>query len=294
MKFPFLKYSKIYYIFSGLLALGVVISIFFFGLKLGIDFTGGSILEADFASRPENSLIQEKIKDLALGEVVIQPTKEKGVIFRMKEIDERSHQVLLSKLGELSSVQEKRFESIGPVIGKELREKTLLLIAISLGALLLYIAFSFRKVAGRVSGWQYGLISILSLAFDALIPVGLLSLLGKFYDVQLNIPIVAALLTILGYTINDKVVVFDRIRENLVKDRSANFKEIVNRSLNQTLARSLTTGFCTILVLSAIFFFGGDTLKYFSLILIVGIAAGTYSSIFLASPLLAGWISRKK
>ena len=212
----------------------------------------------------------------------------------MKEIDERSHQVLLSKLGELSSVQEKRFESIGPVIGKELREKTLLLIAISLGALLLYIAFSFRKVAGRVSGWQYGLISILSLAFDALIPVGLLSLLGKFYDVQLNIPIVAALLTILGYTINDKVVVFDRIRENLVKDRSANFKEIVNRSLNQTLVRSLTTGFCTILVLSAIFFFGGDTLKYFSLILIVGIAAGTYSSIFLASPLLAGWISRKK
>lgn len=294
MNIPFIKYSKLYYLLSIILAVGAVALIIVFGLRFGIDFLGGSILEVEFESRPDNPAIQEKLKDLELGEIVIQPAGEKGVILRMKEINETSHQNILQKLGEISNIQERRFESIGPVVGRELRQKTVILIIVSLVALLLYIAISFRKVSKPLSSWQYGIISIVSLIFDVLIPIGVFALLGKFYDTQFNIPIITALLTILGYTINDKVVVFDRVRENLLKSRGLEFGDLVNKSLNETLWRSLSTGSCTLLVLVFIFLFGGETLKYFSLTLIIGIAAGTYSSLFLASPLLVSWLGRKK
>jgi len=282
----FLKYKKIYFTFSVILTLGSIVCLFVFGLNPGIDFTGGSILEVNFEVRPDNLAIQEKIKDLNLGEVIIQPTGEKGVILRFQEVDENTHQEIVSKLNEISRVTERRFESIGPTIGRELRQKTIILIIVSLIALLFYIIIAFRKVSRPVSSWQYGIISIVALFFDVLIPVGVFSILGKFYNTQFSIPIVAALLTILGYTINDKVIVFDRIRENLFKSHQENFEELVNKSLNQVLLRSLSTGTCTLLVLFAIFFLGGETLKYFALILIIGIAVGTYSSLFLATPLL--------
>lgn len=287
---PFLKYKKIYYVFSGILFLAAIASLLVFGLNFGIDFLGGTLLEVDFEQRPENSVILEKLKELNLGEIVIQPTGERGAIFRLKEVDEDTHQKILSKLEEISKVEEKRFESIGPVIGRELRQKTVLLIVASLFALLIYIAISFSKVTRPISSWQYGIISIFALTFDVLIPIGTLSLLGKFSNVQLNIPIVTALLTILGYTINDKVIVFDRVRENLLRSRTQDFENLVEQSLNQTLTRSLSTGFCTLLVLLAIFLFGGETLKYFSLVMIVGIIVGTYSSLFLATPILVSWL----
>ncbi len=294
MYINFLKFKKIYFVFSGILIIGSLISLFAFGLKPGIDFTGGSILEVNFEERSENVKIQEKLKDLNLGEIIIQPTGEKGVILRMKEIDENAHQKILSKLGELSKVEERRFENIGPLIGTELRQKTIILVVISLIALLIYIAIAFRKVSWPASGFQYGIISIVTLTFDVLVPIGLFGFLGKLYNIQFNIPIVTALLTILGYTINDKVIVFDRVRENLLRKRKENFEEILNQSLNQTLIRSLSTGTCTLLVLFFIFFFGGETLKYFSLTLIVGIIVGTYSSLFLAPPLLLSWLKWKK
>lgn len=288
---PFLKYKKIYYVFSGLLVFATIASLLVFGLKFGIDFLGGSILEVDFEKRPENPQIMEKLNELNLGEIVIQPTGEEGVIMRLKEVDEVSHQKILSKLQELSKVVEKRFESIGPVIGRELREKTIILVIVSLLALLIYIAISFSKVSRPISSWQYGIISIFTLAFDVLIPIGLISLLGKFSDVQFNIPIVTALLTILGYTINDKVIIFDRVRENLLKNKGQDFGTLVEQSLNQTLTRSLSTGFCTLLALFSIFFFGGETLKYFSLVMLVGIVVGTYSSLFMAAPVLVSWLN---
>ena len=263
-----------------------IVCLFVFGLNPGIDFTGGSILEVDFEVRIDNLAIQEKMKDLNLGEVIIQPTGEKGVILRFQEVDENTHQEIVSKLNEISRVTERRFESIGPTIGRELRQKTIILIIVSLIALLFYIIIAFRKVSRPVSSWQYGIISIIALFFDVLIPVGVFSFLGKFYNTQFTIPIVMALLTILGYTINDKVIVFDRIRENLLKSHQENFEDLVNKSLNQILVRSLSTGTCTLLVLFAIFFLGGETLKYFALTLIIGIVVGTYSSIFLATPLL--------
>ena len=294
MKINFLKYKIIYPIFFGILFSASLFSIFYFGLKPGIDFTGGSILEVDFEIRPENQVIQEKLKDLNLGDLVIQPTGEKGVIIRMKEIDESMHQQINSKLGEISKIEEKRFENIGPVIGKELRQKTIILILISLVALLIYIAISFRKVSRPISSWQYGAISIITLTFDVLIPIGVFTLLGRFYNVQFNIPIVTALLTILGYTINVKVIVFDRVRENLLRSRQENFETILNQSLNQILTRSLSTGSCTLFVLFSILFLGGETLKYFSLTLIIGIIIGTLTSLFLAPPLLLLWLKWRK
>jgi len=290
MNIPFLKYTKVYYIFSGVLILASLISLLIFGLRFSIDFSGGSILEVNFENRPENQIIQEKLKDLNLGEMVVQPTGEKGVIMRMKEIDEDIHQQIISRLQEIQpKIEEKRFESIGPVIGKELRQKTIILIIVSLAALLIYITIAFRKISRPLSSWQYGIISIIALFFDVLIPVGVFAFLGKLYNVQFSIPIVIALLTLLGYTINDKVVVFDRVRENLLKTKGGDFNACVNQSLNQILVRSISTGSCTLLVLLAIFFFGGETLKYFSLTLIIGIIVGTYSSLFLASPLLVSW-----
>lgn len=293
MNISFVKYYKIYYLISGILIIASIVSLVVFGLKLSIDFLGGSILEIEFSAqggtRPENSVIQEKLNKFDLGEIAIQPTGDKGIILRLKNLDEVTHQQILSRLGEISKIDEKRFESIGPAIGKELRGKTMLLIIVSLVVLLIYIAVAFRKISGTVPSWQYGVVSIITLAFDVLVPLAVFALLGKLYNIQFNIPIVAALLTILGYTINDKVIVFDRVRENLLRSREENFEELVNQSLNQIIGRSLSTGACTLLVLFSLFFFGGETLKYFALTLIIGIVIGTYSSLFIASPLLISW-----
>jgi len=292
MNFPFIKYYKFHYIFVGILVAVSIALLIMFGLNLGIDFLGGTIWEVEFDNRPANSVIQEKLNKFDLGEVTIQPTGEKGVILRLKDIDENTRQQILSGLGEISNVQEKRFESIGPTIGKELRQKTILLVIVSLIALLIYIAIAFRKLKWPIAGWQYGLVSIITLAVDILVPFLVLVLLGKLYNVQFNIPIIAAMLTILGYTMNDKVIVFDRVRENLLKTRVESFAETINQSLNQIIGRSLSTGSCTLMVLFAIFLFGGETLKYFSLTLIIGIIVGTYTSLFIASALLVSWSQR--
>ncbi|TSC95228.1 MAG: hypothetical protein CEN87_240 [Parcubacteria group bacterium Licking1014_1] len=291
MNIPFLKFTKIYYIFFLLLAAAAAFCIFYFGLNFGIDFSGGSILKIEFDNRPQNSQIQEKLNSLGLGEIIIQPIGKKGAVIKMKEINEDAHQKIISQLNEISETKELSFENIGPVIGSELRQKTIILVFFSLIALLIYISVAFRKVSQPISSWQYGIISIITLSFDVLITVGFFAILSKLYNAQFDIPIITALLTILGYTINDKVIVFDRIRENIFKKRWTDFKELVNNSLNETLTRSLSTGSCTLLVLLAIFLFGGDTLKYFSLTLIIGILVGTFSSLFIASPLLVTWLN---
>jgi len=294
MNIPFLKFKKIYYIFSGALAIGSLVCLLLFGLKFGIDFLGGSILEVDFEKRPDNSVIQDKLKDLNLGEIILQPTGEKGVILKLRDISEETHQEILKRLDDVSGVQELRFESIGPVIGKELRQKTIILIIISLAALLIYIAISFRKVSFPFSSLQFGVISIAALILDILTLMGVFAALGNFYNIQFGIPIVTAFLTILGYTINDKVIVFDRVRENISRTRGVDIGSLVDRSLNEILLRSLSTGACSLLVLFFIFFLGGQTIKYFALTLIIGIIVGTYSSLFLASPLLVEWTKWRK
>ena len=266
-------------------------------MNLGIDFTGGSILELEYKGiRPSNQEIEKNLEIFNLGTIYVQPTGEKGIIIRIKEVSEATHQEIIKKLREKNEFQEMSFQSIGPIIGQELKRKTQILLVVSLIAILLYIALAFRQVYRPVKSWQYGLITSLVALHDVLIPLGVFFVLGKFSGVQITIPIIAALLTILGYSLNDTVVIFDRIRENLLKRIGVNFEETVNKSLNQVIVRSINISLATILVLSAIFFWGGITLKYFALALIIGILAGTYSSIFIAAPLLVSlslWKEKK-
>lgn len=295
MNIPFLRYRKIYYIFSGVLLSLSLISLLFFGLKPGIDFTGGSLIELEFKnSPPPNKEIEKKLADLNLGQIIIQPIGEKGILLRIKDISQETHQEILRRL---EDSKEQRFEIIGPTIGREMTKKTKIALVLALLAIISYIAFAFRKLSHPARPWQYSLSALIALFHDLLIPLGVFSILGKFYNVEITIPFIAALLTVLGYSINDTVVVFDRIRENLLKRSFPSFEETVNQSLNQTLSRSVNTVLTVLLTLFAIYFFGGETLKYFSLALIIGITSGAYSSIFIASPLLVSWIKwqeRKK
>ena len=287
MNINFLKYRKIYFIFSGIIILVSLFFLYLFGLNPGIDFTGGSILEVEYTDqRPSNQEIKEKLKDFNLGDFYLQPTGEKGLILKMKDIDQETYQKIIQSLGQ---VKELSFESIGPTIGKELREKTKLVIILSLFSMLIYIAFAFRQVSRPIKSWQYGIVAILILSHDILIPLAVFSFLGKFYGVQITIPVIVALLTVVGYAINNVVVVFDRVRETILKTRLETFEEIVNSSINQTLTRQLNTSLTTLFPLLFIYFLGGETLKYFALALILGIIAGTYSSIFLAGPILFSW-----
>ena len=295
MNIPFTKFSKIYYIFSGLLILAAIISLIVFGLKFGIEFTGGSLLEVEFKNeRPSADAIQQKLADLNLGEIIVQPLAQNEVLLRFKEVDEATHQAIISKLKEISDFEEKQFQLIGPQIGQELRQKTGVAVILTLIAITLYIAFAFRKVSKPVSSFQYGLASLIALFHDILIPLGIFSILGKFHNIEITIPIIAALLTILGFSVHDTIVIFDRIRENLLKRNLPSFEETVNWSLNQTLGRSINTVLTVLIVLLALFFFGGLSLRYFALSLIVGIISGAYSSIFIASPILVSWLKWRR
>ena len=186
-------------------------------------------------------------------------------------------------------MSEKSFQYIGPSVGQELRNKTELAIALALLAITLYIAFAFRKVSKPISSWKYGVTSLIALVHDVLIPLGVFSILGKFYNVEITIPIIAALLTVLGFSVHDTIVIFDRLRENILRRGMNQFEETVNLGLNQTLGRSISTVLTTLLVIVSLYFFGGETLRYFALTLIIGIISGAYSSIFIASPLLVSW-----
>lgn len=293
-----IRYRKIFYVFSGTLVLMSIVSLILWQLNFGIDFTGGTLMEVNFiAERPSNDQVREKLKDLNLGNLILQPTAERGLILRFKEVNEETHQKILSQLSEdkpaTDVLEERRFDSIGPAIGQELKQKTYWAIAVSLIAILIYIAWAFRHVSKPVASWKYGLAAVLALFHDILITVGVFSVLGHFYKVEVDLAFVAALLTILGYSINDTIVVFDRIRENLKYSSWDNFESTLEVSVNQTIARSINTTLTTLMPLFAIFFLGGPTLHYFALALMIGITLGAYSSIFQATPFLLWWTRKK-
>ena len=288
---------KIFYVFSGVLCLLSVLSLIFWGLKPAIDFTGGTLMEVQFngMSRPSVAEVREKFSalNLGIGDLTAQQAGESGMILRTSPIDEAVHQNLLQGLRDSlvsgnGQIEETRFESIGPTIGKELQKKSMWSIILVVLGIILYIAWAFRKVSRPVSSWMYGLGAIVALCHDILITTGLFSVLGHFFNVEVDALFISALLTILGYSVNDTIVVYDRTRENLRK-HEGKFEETVNSSMNQTMARSINTSLTTVLALTAVYFFGGETTKNFALTLIFGIAFGTYSSVFVASALLVDW-----
>ncbi len=293
MIIQFLKFRKIFYVFSIIAIILSITSIFIFRLELGIDFTGGSMLEVEYENeRPSIQLIQNRIEEITLEKIIVQPVEQKGIILKTKDTSEETYAKAIEKLEELGTLKQdaSQFETIGPIIGNELKDKTKIVIILSLMAIVFYIAYSFRKISRPVNSFAYGFTSLIALCHDVLIPLGVFAFLGKLYGVQITIPVITAFLTVLGYSINNSVVVFDRARENLLRSREVSFGNIINKSLNETLTRSINTSLTTLFVLFSIFFFGGETLRYFSLALILGISCGTYSSIFLVTPLLVTYL----
>lgn len=282
-----------FYWISAVLVAAAVVSVVVFRIPLAIDFTGGTLLEVAYSQdRPDKSALEDSLRNSGITSFSLRPVGEEGYLLRTKELTEETRaaaQQALSLNGAVEAVVT-RATTVGPTVGGELANKAI--VALSLVALMivLYVAFAFRKVSEPISSWYYGLITIVSLLHDVLIPVGVFALLGHFAGVEIDILFVMALLTILGYSVNDTIVVFDRVRENLAANKAQEivepFAEVVGRSLRQTLARSINTSLTTMLAVGALYIFGGDSTRYFALALLLGVAAGAYSSVFIASPLL--------
>lgn len=272
-----------------------------FGIPLGIDFTGGSLTEVAYDVRPEKADVEEVLNEMNLGAYSLRGTVGEdgrdGYILRTRDLsdDERqSVQAVLTSTGEGSSIA--RFTSVGPVIGQELRDKAFWAMLAVVLTIVLYVMFAFRKVAGQVRSWVYGALTILALMHDVLVPVAFVSLAGFFFGIEADILFIMALLTVLGYSVNDTIVVFDRVRENLLKnqeeERIEPIETTVGRSVSDTMGRSINTSLTTLVALGALYLLGGAVTEMFALTLMVGVIAGAYSSIFIANPMLivlANW-----
>lgn len=285
------KYKKIFVSISIALVVLSFISLFVFGLNIGIDFKGGALSEVVYkTARPAQADLAKPLEALNLGNVSLQPTGNIGYIVKTRDLSDVEHASLLKVLSQdnASPLTEMSFNSIGPSVGQELTRKAILAIILISIAIICFIAFAFRKVSKPVSSWKYGLIAIISLLHDVAIPVGIFVVLSHYYGAELDTLFVVAVLTILGLSVSDTIVIFDRIRENLRNQENTKmpFGEIVGHSLDQSYVRSIATSLTVILVLLALFFFGPVSTKYFALMLTAGMFFGTYSSIFLASPLL--------
>lgn len=281
--------AKYWLSISAILVVGTIVAWAMWGLNLGIDFTGGTSMEIvfpDAASRPSVAEVQQVVNDTGVESARVQTTGDAGFGLRMQYISNEQRQAILDAYAE-RGVVEQSFSSIGPALGQELQRKAVEALILVVIAIVAYVSYVFRRVSkGPVPSWWYGIAAIIALAHDVLVTLGVFIVLGKFYGVQIDAFFITAILTVLGFSVNDTIVVFDRIREGLKDRKKYEFKEIVNRSINSTITRSLNTSITTLLVLCALFFFGGESIRTFVLALIVGITAGTYSSIFIASPIL--------
>jgi len=287
------RYKKIFFIISGLFVTLALVSMLMFGLHFSIDFTGGALMEVHYSNnRPAQDLLETHLRELAIGNFSLRSAGSDRYILRTRDLSEEERLALVSTLSNHGDedLVVSRFTSIGPVIGEELRSKAIIALSIVILAIVLFIAYVFRHVSKPVASWKYGIIAIVALIHDITIPLGVFALLGYLVGAEIDVLFIVGLLAILGYSVNDTIVVFDRVRENLKENQELNRKEefelTVGKSLNQTFTRSINTSLTTVLALFALFFFGGSATENFALVLIVGIVAGTYSSICLASPFL--------
>lgn len=292
MNIPFIKYSKFCLSLSAVIAVASIAAIVIWGLKSGIDFTGGSLMELNFANtRPDAVAVQQTLEQLDLKSATVQHTGEKGLILRTAFLSEEKHQEVIQKIKDNfgqdnNTVIESSLQTIGSSVSQQLRQRSAWAIILVSFGIILYIAYAFRKVSKPVASWKYGGLAILAALHDVLFVIGVFAVLGHFRGVEIDVAFIVAVLTVLTFSVHDTIVVYDRIRENLLHRTSQGFAELVNYGLNQTLMRSINTTATVLLTLLALYFFGGASISNFVLALIVGIAIGTYSSIFVASPLL--------
>lgn len=290
-----IKHKVIFIGISVLLVLLSLGAIFTYGLKPSIDFAGGVLVEVSYPEgRPEVSSLETALSgsDLELGVFSLRPSGEDAVTLRARSLSETERQTLLGILSvnNTEKIAVERFNNVGPAIGEELSRKAFFALGLVVLVIILFITFAFRGVSKPVSSWKYGLVAIVALIHDILIPTGVFAVLGYYMGYEIDTLFVTALLAIFGYSVADTIVIFDRIRENLKKKveyrGKETFEEVVGNSLRESAGRSFNTSLTTGLALAALYVFGPDSTNHFALTLLVGIVAGTYSSIFLASPLL--------
>lgn len=289
-----INHRKIFFVLSAVLVLGSIFAILTLGLNFGIDFKGGSSLEVSYASvRPDLEVTKASLDSLNLGAYILTPSGNLNYVLKTRDVTPAEKTTILLALSKPASAQgygeakEEQFNTLGPVVGTQLKNKALLAIAIVIICIVLFITFAFRKVSHPVASWKYGLATIIALAHDVIIPTGVFVVWSHFYGGQIDLLFVTALLAILGYSVHDTIVVFDRVRENLKNDgNKQSFEQTVGNSVTQTFGRSINTSLTIFLALAALYFIGGESTRDFAFVLLIGIIVGTYSSIFVASPLL--------
>ncbi len=291
--FSVVKTRKIWFSLSAVLFVLCMSAVALWGFKLGIDFTGGSLIEFEAnGTRVEALAVAEALKPILEEQPHVQQLGAKSYIVRMKFIDEPKHQEVLAalkKIPTIGEVREERFETIGPTVSSELQRRAIWSIFMVLGAIIIYIAWAFRAVSYPLAAWKFGVVAIVALLHDVFIPAGVFAALGHFAGYEIDTLFVTAMLTVLGFSVHDTIVTFDRVREHLILTPKADFESLVDKSVSETLGRSINTSLTVLLVLVAVYLFGGESVKNFNLVLILGVIAGTYSSIFIACPLLVVW-----
>jgi len=317
-----ITHRKILLAIAAVIMVGCILIIATLGLKQGIDFTGGSLTEVVYDAAPEKTAVEAAVVELNLGGVSVRESVDESgresFLVRTRDLTEAERDTLTDKVTTLGEGGEiSRFTSIGPVIGQELRDKAVYAIIGVVSIIVIYVAFAFSGIGTPISSWAYGATTILVLGHDVLVPTALISILGHLAGVEVDVLFVMAVLAVLGYSVNDTIVVFDRVRENLIKNRTEHrtkrteagvthetvtytltkpYEQIVGSAVSETMARSINTALTTLVALTALYFFGGAATQTFAMVLIAGVVAGTYSSICVASPLVvayADWLTKK-
>lgn len=288
-----IKYRAFFFWLTGIILVGAIGALTFLGLPLSIDFTGGSLVEVAYQeSRPDVPTLKDRVTSAGFGDASVRESGETGVVVRAHTLTPTEHEALLTALsgGGTDALTETRFSSIGPSLGSELAIKALYAIGVVMLTIVLYIAFAFRKVSKPVPSWGYGVVVVAMLAIDIIVPAGFFAAYAYFTGAQADALFVVALLALLGYCVNDVIVIFDRIRErlklNMEKKFEEDFETTVGISIDQTLARSINTSVTTALALLAVIIFGPETTRDFALVMLVGVIIGTFSSICRSAPLL--------
>ncbi|MCF7844870.1 MAG: protein translocase subunit SecF [Kiritimatiellales bacterium] len=297
MKFSFIKPAKYFLMLSAALVGVSIVLLIVPGPRLSIDFTGGTLIELKIPSASTKDDLANAMSSLAfedgssIDNVSISATKGDSMLMRMRDLSNEEHLALIDHLTTtLGEIEELQFTTIGPTVGASLKERSLWALTIASIAIVLYIAFAFRKVPKRLSPWRFGIIAVITLLHDVLITVGIFVILSQITSFEFDTLFVTALLTILGYSVNDTIVIFDRIRDNVItSNRGEEFSIVAEKSLHQSVTRSINTSVSTLIMLSALFLLGSESIRWFVLTLITGAIIGTYSSLFLATPLLVYW-----
>lgn len=286
-----IRNRKIWYIFSSVLIVLSALSIIFIGLRVGVDYKGGSILELQSSNQNINEIVEDALKNNSITNYQIKYSGDNIINIRMGEITNDIKQAIINDISlSASDIKELSYDNVGPTVGKNLRNKSIYAVIIASIAIIIFMAYSFRKIPKPLSSWKFGSLAVIALIHDIIITIGFVSIMGYFFVwMEVDVLFITALLTIMGFSVHDTIVIYDRLRENFIRNRHKNVELIAEESVNQTLARSINTSITTVIVLLALALLGASSVQHFVLTLIFGITIGTYSSIFLATPLIISW-----